>query len=83
MKVLVQRPKGQLADGGVVEMCKTYLAYFGTGADSSISTGNGQQHVAAIVGLVAPFSRGNVTMNSTDTAINSIVNPNWLSDPRD
>lgn len=58
-------------------------AYFGTGTDSSIVTGNSQQYVAASVGLVATFSRGNVTINSTDTAINPIVNPNWLSDPRD
>ena len=58
-------------------------AYFGAGSDSSITTGSGQQYVAASVGLVATFSRGNVTINSTDTAINPIVNPNWLSDPRD
>lgn len=35
------------------------------------------------VGLVAPFSRGNVTINSTDAAVNPIVNPNLLSDSRD
>jgi len=58
-------------------------AYFGSGTDSSIVTGSGQQYVAASVGLVATFSRGNVTINSTDTAINPVVNPNWLSDPRD
>ena len=34
-------------------------------------------------GLVAPFSRGNVSINSTDTAVNPIVNLNLLSDPRD
>ena len=58
-------------------------AYFGTGSDSSITAGSRQQYVAASVGLVATFSRGNVTINSTDTSINPIVNPNWLSDPRD
>lgn len=58
-------------------------AYFGAGTDSSIIAGNGQQYVAASVGLVATFSRGNVTINSTDTAANPVINPNWLSDPRD
>ena len=33
--------------------------------------------------MVAPFSRGNVTINSSDTAIHPVVNPNWLTDPRD
>lgn len=58
-------------------------AYFGSGTDSSITAGGGQQYVAASVGLVATFSRGNVTINSTDTATNPIISPNWLSDPRD
>lgn len=58
-------------------------AYFGSGSDSSITNGNGQQYVAASVGLVATFSRGNVTINSTDTAVNPVVDPNWLSDTRD
>lgn len=35
------------------------------------------------VGLVAPLSRGNVTINSTDTADPPLINPNWLSDPTD
>ena len=33
--------------------------------------------------LVAPFSRGNVTINSTDTADMPIISPNYLLDPRD
>lgn len=58
-------------------------AYFGTGTDSSIIAGSRKQYVAASVGLVATFSRGNVTINATDTAFNPVINPNWLSDPRD
>ncbi|KAL8722841.1 MAG: hypothetical protein Q9225_000728 [Loekoesia sp. 1 TL-2023] len=58
-------------------------AYFGAGTDSSITSGPGQQYVAGSVGLVATFSRGNVTINSTDSAVNPVINPNWLSDPRD
>lgn len=58
-------------------------AYFGLGTDSSIVAGGENQCVAASVGLVATFSRGNVSINSTDTAENPLINPNWLSDPRD
>ena len=58
-------------------------AYFGTGTDSSIAAGSGEQYVAASVGILATFSRGNVTINSKDTATNPIISPNWLSDPRD
>ena len=58
-------------------------AYFGAGTDSSLITGRTPQYVAASVGLVATFSRGNVTINSTDSALNPVINPNWLSDPRD
>ena len=57
--------------------------YFGPGTDSSIEASSAKQYVAASVGLVATFSRGNVTINSTDTAFNPIVSPNWLIDPRD
>lgn len=42
-----------------------------------------RNYVSSLAGLMAPFSRGNVTINSTNTGENPIVNPNWLSDPRD
>ncbi|KAI9776010.1 MAG: hypothetical protein M1816_005646 [Peltula sp. TS41687] len=58
-------------------------AYFGTGSDSSFAGLDGKQYVAASVGLVATFSQGNVTIASSDTAVNPIISPNWLSDPRD
>lgn len=32
---------------------------------------------------MAPFSRGNVTIATSDTADNPIISPNWLLDPRD
>lgn len=40
-------------------------------------------YAATLPALVAPFSRGNVTIQSANTADNPIVNPNWLTDPRD
>lgn len=39
---------------------------------------------ASILGvLVAPLSRGNVTLQSTDTSDLPIINPNWLDSPTD
>ncbi|KAK8115743.1 GMC oxidoreductase-like protein, partial [Apiospora sp. TS-2023a] len=58
-------------------------AYFGTGSDSSPVASDGRQYVASSVGLVATFSRGNVTISSPDTAVNPVISPNWLLDPRD
>ena len=57
-------------------------AYFGSGS-SSTGMNDGKQYVAASVGLVATFSRGNISIRSADTAINPVISPNWLSDPRD
>jgi choline dehydrogenase-like flavoprotein len=58
-------------------------AYFGTGNDSNPTTGDGKQYVAASVGLVSTFSRGNVSISSSDTSVNPVISPNWLLDPRD
>lgn len=33
--------------------------------------------------MIAPFSRGNVTITSNDTNVHPVVNPNWLDDARD
>ena len=44
---------------------------------------DGKNYAAAFVALVAPFSRGNVTIVSNDTSVNPTVNPNWLADARD
>ncbi|KAL8831344.1 MAG: hypothetical protein Q9170_005337 [Blastenia crenularia] len=44
---------------------------------------DGRSYVSSLVALVAPFSRGNVTISSTSTLVNPIVSPNWLTDPRD
>ncbi|KAL8951389.1 MAG: hypothetical protein Q9222_002639 [Ikaeria aurantiellina] len=42
-----------------------------------------RNYASSLAGLVAPFSRGNVSINSTDTSDNPIVSPNWLLDVRD
>ena len=40
-------------------------------------------YASPMVALTAPFSRGNITITSTDTNDNPVVSPNWLLDPRD
>ncbi|KAJ5274031.1 glucose-methanol-choline oxidoreductase [Penicillium angulare] len=57
--------------------------YFGSGTDSSSGLKDMRQYVAASVGLVATFSRGNVTITSADVRENPVISPNWLADPRD
>ncbi|KAL8863149.1 MAG: hypothetical protein Q9178_000524, partial [Gyalolechia marmorata] len=47
------------------------------------SSPDSRNYVSSLAGIVAPFSRGNVTINSTSTSDNPVVNPNWLLDPRD
>lgn len=59
-------------------------SYFGTGSGQNPpDLDSTKQYAAASVGLTATFSRGNVSINSPDTANNPVISPNWLSDPRD
>ncbi|KAB8288833.1 hypothetical protein EYC80_010736 [Monilinia laxa] len=44
---------------------------------------DGKLYGSASAALAAPFSRGNVTISSNDTADNPVVSPNYLLDPRD
>lgn len=44
---------------------------------------DGKNYASSIAGLVAPFSRGNVTITPKNTADNPTISPNWLTDPRD
>ena len=44
---------------------------------------NNKTYASTSAGLTAPLSRGNVTINSTDTSDNPVVSLNLLSDPRD
>lgn len=49
----------------------------------SVAPHDSNSYASAFAALVAPFSRGNVTINSTSTLVNPIISPNWLLDPRD
>jgi len=42
-----------------------------------------KNYAGLVAALVAPFSRGNVTIMSNDTRDNPVISPNWLLDPRD
>lgn len=44
---------------------------------------DGKNYASIAIGLETLFSRGNITLNSTDTQVNPIVNPNLLGDFRD
>ncbi|KAL2047221.1 hypothetical protein N7G274_001240 [Stereocaulon virgatum] len=52
-----------------------------------LSTGaqplDGYNYASISTALVAPYSRGNVTINSADAAKPPVINPNWLTDPQD
>ena len=58
-------------------------AYSGTNDDYLLSAPDVRNYSAVAATIVAPFSRGNVTIKSKDTNDHPIVNPNWLTDPRD
>ena len=60
----------------------TTSAFFG-----DLSTGaqpiDGYNYATISTALVAPYSRGNVTINSADMAKPPVINPNWITDPED
>lgn len=44
---------------------------------------DGYQYASMLGVLVAPLSRGNITLKSADTSDLPVINPNWLGDPAD
>lgn len=62
-----------------------YVAFSAYGGPNPGFLGSPEGHnwATLAVALVAPFSRGNVTIRSADTRDNPIVDPAWMSDPRD
>lgn len=58
-------------------------AYSSTNDDYLLSAPCIANFTALSATIVAPFSRGNVSINSNDTKDHPLVNPNWLTDPRD
>lgn len=58
-------------------------AYTRTLNDFLFDAPNLKNYTTVCIALVASFSRGNVTIISSDTSIHPVVNPNWLTDSRD
>ncbi|KAF4161080.1 hypothetical protein CNMCM6936_009696 [Aspergillus lentulus] len=59
-------------------------AYTGNSSNPAVLQPSGGKQYATILGtLVAPTSRGNVTIASNDTSDLPIINPNWLSTEAD
>lgn len=44
---------------------------------------DGYNYATIATALVAPLSRGNITINSTSAADPPVINPNWLTHPAD
>ena len=59
----------------------TYTGYPSDPTSSQL--GDGLNYGTIFASLIAPLSRGNVTINSSDAVDPPIINPNWLSDPAD
>lgn len=51
--------------------------------DSFVPQWNGQSYFSMSAVPLTPFSRGSVTINSSDMLQHPVVDPAWLSDPRD
>ena len=51
--------------------------------DTFVPQYDGKNYFSMSAALMATFSRGTVTINSSDTSDNPVVDPRWLDDPRD
>ena len=59
-------------------------AFLGYSLDySDVDPADGYNYGTLANALVAPLSRGNVTIVSSDTADAPVISPNWLTDPAD
>ena len=50
---------------------------------TAIDPNDGYQYATISAAVVAPLSRGNVSISSADAAVPPIINPNWMTDPAD
>lgn len=56
------------------------------GFQRNLATGDpndGYNYASLAVAIVAPLSRGNLTISSADAAVPAVINPNWLTDRAD
>ena len=58
--------------------------YFGNQTNFITGAPNdGYNYASSIIALVAPLSRGNISISSADMHDQPLINPNWLTDPAD
>ena len=58
--------------------------YFGNQTNFITDAPNdGYNYASSIIALVAPLSRGNISISSADMHDQPLINPNWLTDPAD
>jgi len=79
---------GMLKDSTAADIDKEYPADWPTFSyialdDTFVPQYDGKNYFSMSAALMTTFSRGSVTINSTDTARNPVVDPRWLDDPRD
>lgn len=58
-------------------------AFLGNYYDLATGPNNGHNYAALVAALVAPLSRGTVSISSADMADPPIIDPQWLSNPVD
>lgn len=57
--------------------------YIGTFSSLLAQPTDGRQYASLLGALVAPLSRGNITISSTSIRDQPVINPNWLTDKGD
>ncbi|KAL8727208.1 MAG: hypothetical protein Q9181_005793 [Wetmoreana brouardii] len=58
-------------------------SFGGYNTNYSITPTDGYEYATIAAVMVAPLSRGNVTISSANAADPPVINPNWITDPAD
>jgi 5'-oxoaverantin cyclase / versicolorin B synthase len=79
---------GQLSESTAADIEREYPADWPTFSyialdDTFVPQYDGKNYFSMSAALMTPFSRGTVTIKSTDTAVQPVVDPRWLDDKRD
>ena len=83
-----KHPEGLLSESTAADIDKAFPADWPTFSyialdDSFVPQWNGKAYFSMSAVPLTPFSRGVVTINSTSARDHPIVDPRWLTDPRD
>ncbi|KAK3046353.1 hypothetical protein LTR09_012169 [Extremus antarcticus] len=83
-----KHPPGMLSESLAADIDRDFPADWPTFSyvaldDSFVPQWNGKSYFSMSAVPLTPFSRGSVTINSSDVLRHPIVDPRWLADPRD